>query len=297
MMSEERDSRLDRLYREAERSAPAAHLDAAILAAARREVGARPRSLSETARRWRVPVSIAALVVLSVSLVTLVQREDRDELALMTPGPPAASKPPQAAAPAPPAPAQPAAEKPPAEAPAMRPRAAPSAVRGDERPMARNGLEAMPDSARRDAVTGPASGAGAASAPAPAAPPALQPFPAPPRVAEREAASPQAAPAGEARAIRPAAAPPGREARSAVADAPPAEEESAKALAGSMALKSGARVRAPAWQGYEKEPPQKWLDRIAELRRQGETALAEEMVAEFKRRFPEHPLPADLDKR
>jgi hypothetical protein len=246
MRPEERDPGLDRLYREAERSAPPAHLDAAILAAARREVGARPRSLSESVRRWRVPVSIAALVLLSVSLVTLVQLERGDETLSIAPSPPAAPKPPAAAAPAAP---------------------------------------------------GPDSGAGTAAAPAPAAKPALQPLPAPPRVAEQEAPPPQAAPAGEARAIRPAAAPPRREDRSAVAGAPPAEEASAKALAGSLALQSGGRDRAPAWQGYEKEPPQKWLDRIAELRRQGETAQADEMAAEFKRRFPDHLLPADLDQR
>jgi len=71
----ERDARLDRLYREAGGEMPPARLDAAILAAAHREVGARPRPLSSTLRRWRVAVSIAALVVLSVSLVTLVQEE------------------------------------------------------------------------------------------------------------------------------------------------------------------------------------------------------------------------------
>src|SRR3970282_145587 len=71
----ERDPRLDRLYREAAREAPRAHLDAPILAAARREVGAGPHPLTSTLRRWHVPVSIAAVVIVSVSLVVLVREE------------------------------------------------------------------------------------------------------------------------------------------------------------------------------------------------------------------------------
>ena len=71
----ERDPLLDRAYRGAATDEPPARLDAAILAAARREAGARPRPLSAVLRAWRVPVSIAAVVVLSVSLVTLVREE------------------------------------------------------------------------------------------------------------------------------------------------------------------------------------------------------------------------------
>src|SRR5688572_33421171 len=77
--SDERDPRLARDYGAAPRDEPPAHLDEAILAAARREVGARPRPLAAL-RNWRVPVSIAAVVVLSVSLVTLVREEGSDEL-------------------------------------------------------------------------------------------------------------------------------------------------------------------------------------------------------------------------
>ena len=78
--AEARDPRLDRLYRETGHEGPPVHLDAAILAAARREVGARPRPLASALRRWRVPVSIAALVLVSVSLVTLVREEGGGQL-------------------------------------------------------------------------------------------------------------------------------------------------------------------------------------------------------------------------
>ena len=286
--AEERDPRIDRLYREAERSEPPAHVDAAILAAARREVGSRPRALSSAVRRWRVPVSIAALVVLSVSLVTLVQHEGGGDLVPVDSGPPPAPKqsdkapPPEAAA------AQPDAERRSVAVPAARPRAAPPAPRVDKLAGAREEVGALSDSLRRDAVTGPASGAGSASVAEPAARPAPQAFPAPQRTEEREAVSPQAVPEAPETAVRPSAVQAERKARSADAGVPPAAP---------MRSMEAARERATAWRGYEKEPPQKWLERIAELRRLGETVLANEMVAEFKRRFPDQSVPAELDRR
>jgi hypothetical protein len=274
--AEEHDPRLERLYREAERSIPPAHLDAAILAAARRDVGARPLPLTSAARRWRVPVAIAAVVVLSVSLVTLVREEGGEELVQVAPGPAVAPKPPGSPTPPAPASAQPDAEKRSVSAaPALR-RAAPPAPRDDERPAARGELGAMSDSVRRDAAAGPEAGAGTALVPDPPATPAPQAFPAPRRVEETAQAE--------------------RKAGSEDAGAPAVARESPKALARSSPSTVAAADPAPPWRGYEKEPPQKWLERITELRRQGETARASEMVAEFKRRFPDHALPADLDR-
>jgi hypothetical protein len=37
------------------------------------------------------------------------------------------------------------------------------------------------------------------------------------------------------------------------------------------------------------EPPERWLDKIAELRRGGKLIEADELLAAFKQRFPEHP--------
>lgn len=51
---------------------PSPALDQAILAAAHRGVQARPRAAGSVLRRWRVPLSLAAVVVLSVTVVTLV---------------------------------------------------------------------------------------------------------------------------------------------------------------------------------------------------------------------------------
>ena len=77
----ERDAALAAIYKAAAPDAPPAALDAAILAAARRAAGARPRSAGFSfVQKLRVPLSIAAVLVLSVSLVTLM-REEAPELA------------------------------------------------------------------------------------------------------------------------------------------------------------------------------------------------------------------------
>jgi hypothetical protein len=74
-----RDAQLTAAYREAAQDMPPPALDAAILAAARREVGAGPRPAGFSFRAWRGPLSVAAVVVLSVSLVMLM-REEAPEL-------------------------------------------------------------------------------------------------------------------------------------------------------------------------------------------------------------------------
>ena len=72
----ERDAGLMALYRAAAQDVPPAALDDAIRAAARRAVGARPRPAGFSfSRAWRMPLSIAAVMVLSVSIVTLMREE------------------------------------------------------------------------------------------------------------------------------------------------------------------------------------------------------------------------------
>ena len=71
-----REARLAAIYRASAADMPSPALDAAILAAARREVSSRPRPAGVSfARSWRGALSIAAVVVLSVSLVTLMREE------------------------------------------------------------------------------------------------------------------------------------------------------------------------------------------------------------------------------
>lgn len=84
----DRDPQIASLLASVANETPPAALDAAIRAAARREVSARPVSaagesslpVSRARRNWYVPVSVAAVVVLSVSLVTLMQEEKGGEL-------------------------------------------------------------------------------------------------------------------------------------------------------------------------------------------------------------------------
>src|SRR5690348_17763138 len=67
----EPDERLERAYRSLAREEPPGSLDARVLAAAHRAV-ARPFA----ARRWGVPVSLAALLVLAVGATLEMQHEE-----------------------------------------------------------------------------------------------------------------------------------------------------------------------------------------------------------------------------
>jgi hypothetical protein len=282
----ERDPGLDRLYRAAGSEEPPAHLDAAILAAAHREAGARPRAAGSVLRRWQVPVSIAAVVVLSVSLVTLVKEEGGEQLVPLAPSrlpaPPASDLARTAPAPAEAEQPRPSASLP--EHLAVEPRrdapAAPAAGSG----LARDALgDAAGSSSGRE-------GAGAAKQPDGASRPQPQPFreSAP---AERRSAATQASPTEDVAAVQtPATAESG-------AAPVPAAKPAAPRLKASEARKEAAAAtdaRPPVWQGYDNEPPQKWLDRIAELKRQERVADADAMLAEFRLRFPAHPLPPGL---
>jgi hypothetical protein len=114
-MAERDDDQLGDRYRALGREEPPAELDASILAASRRAVQSRPGR-----RRWLLPASIAAVIVLSVS-VTLQLQHERADLAGQINAPAEAGK---AAAPAAPPPALA-----PAPAPATAPAAADSAMR------------------------------------------------------------------------------------------------------------------------------------------------------------------------
>ncbi len=67
------DDDISALYQRGSDELPPAHLDDAIRAAARREVSPTPKSLSPFAGNWKVPLSLAALLVLSSSLVILME--------------------------------------------------------------------------------------------------------------------------------------------------------------------------------------------------------------------------------
>ncbi len=98
MAERDDDDRIAARYRALGREEPPRELDARILAASRRATRSHSRP-----RRWALPLSIAALVVLSVS-VTLQMQHERPELAEQASAPAQAGKsvaPPLPAAPAP----------------------------------------------------------------------------------------------------------------------------------------------------------------------------------------------------
>lgn len=70
-MADPRDDRVTAAYRELPDEGPSPALDAALRAAARRAVGSRPGA----ARRWQVPVSIAAVLALAIGVSLQVDRE------------------------------------------------------------------------------------------------------------------------------------------------------------------------------------------------------------------------------
>ena len=160
MSEEPRDEQLSRLYRSSERAEPPPALDAAILAAARAAVAPVPRRRPGW-RAWMLPMSLAATLVLTVSLTLVVQQEQERA------GPEA---PPPSAAPSKPAEAE-------VAAPAARQEKAAAAIEkkaamppsGLKQEQARPQAETM---ARPAAAEAPAVGGPPPMAAPPATPPA-----------------------------------------------------------------------------------------------------------------------------
>ena len=329
----ERDSRLTAMYRAAGEDAPPAALDAAILAAARREAGARPRPAGYAfGSSWRVPVSIAAVLVLSVSLVTLMREEAPELTQPPRAGPPAADlerKPAAStesgAAIAPPGfvPDEQRSKsiglKPPspASSPGLGMRQPGSAERG-----ASAAKEIMADRLEADS-SAPAALAKRRDArsnvleqssekPAPAAPPRQAAAISPPA----ESIAPPSAPApmtsgvvDNQTQIRSQAAnvdSAKRESRFRALPEPPPFAEKQAGDAQPAPTAADARSAAPAKNASSavgamakperlaELPPDKWLERIVELRRLGKLDEAKASLAEFRKRFPDYRLPDAL---
>ena len=279
MADHDRDENLSRRYRELAREEPPRALDDAILAAARREVESRPAPLVAPTgrRRWFVPVAAAAVIVLSAVVTLHVQQEQSDpELSgpqvataprarkddAPTAAPPAQLREEQVAAPrakeadamgVPAEAAKPQSERRQRQAPAAKPAAPSQPAFGESAPaIARSEPKAAAESERFSQDPAPVAAA-----------------PAPPAAATQ---------------MRPAApaAPAPRAADSAAGSGSPGAAES-RALGGLRDNKMLAKAEA--------EPPERILERIAALRREGRIKEADDLYAEFKRRFPDYPVP------
>lgn len=149
------------------------------------------------------------------------------------------------------------------------------------------------------------------SAPAAPRPDAAPRAEAPRAEAPRQAAGGKQATARANVQVRPAAPEPPRQvkpfpdvagaagtASAPVARAVPAPEES-RELRQAMERDRPGRVAADAVSKRveESEPPERWLERIATLRREGRHKEADEAYAEFRRRYPDYKIPEPMRER
>lgn len=279
---------VSRAYRHAPSAEPPLALDDAIRAAARRAAGSRPQSLGRSwLRRWTGPVSIAAVLVLTVSIV-LLSLDENPEMGpqpmrqLVRPSPVPEKEIPQAAG-----------DTPSAAMPAEKVESAPPATTAEKladkpAPATANDQSRGQLEKKRDAVT---------AVPAPHEP---VPF-----AAERQRDSDiktQAPPSADAidqeqlAAKRaPAAAPPSAP---AVSDLQKFEMErklnARQAAPGSVESPALMRPKAATAQANQMEAPEVWLKRIVEMHRDGKLREVREELEKFKRQYPDYPLPAEL---
>jgi len=313
-VSDDRDPALERLYRAASTEEPPEHLDAAILAAARREAGSRPRLAgSPFSTAWAVPVSLAAVVVLSVSLVVVMRDEGAGDVStpVRSEGLRRQDTGPQVK---PPGQASPASAQPlPEAAPEVRQEAdrsdaararGPSAsgetgaasretrvhpsepateARADTERSKEARTESAADQAPARANEAPAALSGLAkrSSPGPAAPPLAAPNPSAPSAVEPAPPAVSTSPAVTERRTEEVA--PKVLQRQEVMRAAPAAKPA-----------SPAADRAAASESRENLAPDEWLARIERLKREGRDAEAAASLEAFRKRYPDYPIPAAL---
>lgn len=257
----EHDARLTALYRAVAGEEPPPALDDSIRAAARRAVSSRPRVAGlPFSHSWRVPLSIAAVVLLSVSLVT-VMREEAPETAL----PSRAALPRGEMDHRQAAPAVDAGESATTTPKNLVPYAQRSDRVGLKPPLQSQspGIGIRGNTVSPESVTGlrkemagvDQMGAGA--------------------VAEGKVQS-KSEPVSAERANEPSRA---------RVKAAPAVQPSALPPAAQMAGVIQPRADLP---------PDKWLERIEELRKQGKLGEAKTSLMEFRKRYPGYELPASL---
>lgn len=297
----ERDAKLAALYRAAAREEPPPALDDAIRAAARRAVASRPQRVSPSfIRSWRLPLSIAAVMILTVSLVT-VMREEAPEIMLPSGGVLGEADQKQAG------PVADTGES----ATAVQKTLLPHAERSDSvglRPPAQSGSSGIglrdsrvaPERAaesRKDVATLGRVETDAPTVPAPAQRAQPEAFPGDDGARDNKMAAPAPLPATIPAPAAGAAAEGKVQSKSEPASADTALRESSRARVEADIQPSAALPAsrmAGAIQPRAELAPDKWLERIEELRRQGKLEEARTSLAEFRKRFPDHELPASF---
>jgi hypothetical protein len=267
---------LSRAYGQSRQEEPPASLDETILAASRRSVKARPKiAWSPFSSSWMLPVSVAAVVLVSATVALLMKDELRQDTTLYAPVIPPVVEEKSRAAPTP---------MPVPEAGGGTDSASTSSPRQPPAALTSPSAKTEGAHARQEArPAGPAAGpsAPAAEAPAPTLP---APPPATPGAPEEASAGGQTAP--QAKSVADSIAAPAREATTS------SEVGSARAKP-RMQMMPESAVRTPANVPME-EDPAKWLAHITQLREQGKLAEASASLAAFKQRYPDYPIPPAL---
>lgn len=248
---EKASSEVSERYRTAAQDEPPARVDAVVLAAARREVE-QPRQR----RNWQMPASIAAVLVLCVSLVLLVRDNEPPLPSLDGPAADEAklakSAPPQLAMKTQPkARAEFHREDRPSRERSARPGREPVAPREEAAVKQESALQEKDNTA----------GASVQPAPAPAAP-AIAGLAKPAEGESRIAESSEVAPDKKAKAAADATA-------------------ESRASAQTLRKKDGAALPVQ---------PQDWLRRIDDLLQDGKEVEAREQLVDFRKQFPDYPL-------
>jgi hypothetical protein len=250
-MTDERDPKLQSAYRALGAEEPPRALDDAILARARRPA----RSWTQ---RWAVPLSLAAVVVLSVTVTLRIQHE-QPGIEMPAPAKKEVEKADQ------PAPAAPLAEAP------ARPAADPAVRVQQPKTSARRDAEAFPSSSQDRA---PAENRAKETAPA-AAP-----------LAETQVEAPALAKRADARSELGSAT-----GSLAAPQAPPAAAPAMRAMRRDRVASERMAEERPAL------TPEQELERIAGLRKEQKHDEADKALAEFRKRYPEFKIPAPMLER
>ena len=269
-MTTDRDDAPVRRYRAASAALderPSSEARAAILAAAARQVEARPGSTAapRVARRPRWPLAAAAAVLLSSLAVMMANRTEQEMPSFTAPAERASA--PVAQAPAPGAPPSTTASAREERAVAAGAPAA-SAERADAQ---------RPDMARAATAAGPSE-----RAPESASAEARPDLPAPPPAAPSRAAP-------LARSL-PAPAAAGAMAAPDIDSGKPASSSTERATARAAAPASQDAARLEVARDFEGSAP-RWLERIVQLRRAGSEAEADAELKRFRERYPDVPVP------
>lgn len=289
------EARIAQLYQLVSTQVPPPHLDVVIAAAARQPAEPlRQHRAPPWWHRWRVPFAVAAVAVVSVSLVTLVMDEGGEGLTSVPP----------TAAPVTPERARQENEALTAsvesQVPERRARVAePALVSPEPAKVEAKAAAGGPEVMRREA----ASAQDAQGSAVEAGTGTLRQA-APPQAAQSKVA--ESAGVAAERALAPMAPPlPRQDAPVAAADgrAALAARAAAPAAMGTRALEAervAASVPPPSPEvaahivHLEGRAPALWVERIVTLRRDGRRAEADGLLSEFRRRFPEETLPAAL---